>query len=219
MATPHPLRRSFVAGLLILLPIYVTYLLIAFLMGMLAGVGAPVLAAILSVLGPEHPSWIDPLVPAVNVLVSFGIVVGVGLVGSNLVGRRVLEAFDTLMLRLPLVKSFYSATKQIVDTFQGPGGSFQRVVMVQYPSKGLWVMGFVAGEHRDRLHLSPTDSLLAVFIPTTPNPTSGYLVLVPPTDVVDVSYTVEEAFKFIVSSGIVGKELAPRASEPSAQPA
>lgn len=210
MGKQHPLRRSFVAGLLILLPIWVTYLLLSFLMGMFSRVGAPVLAAALSMLGPEHPWWIDPLVPAVSVLVSVGIVVAIGLVGSNLVGRRLLDRFDRLVLRVPLVKSFYSASKQIVETFQGPGGSFQRVVLVQYPSKGLWVMGFVAGEHRDSLHLSPSDSLLAVFIPTTPNPTSGYLVLVPPTDVVDVDYTVEEAFKFIVSSGIVGKELAPR---------
>jgi uncharacterized membrane protein len=97
----------------------------------------------------------------------------------------------------------------MVDTFRTPGGGFQRVVLVPYPSKGLWMIGFVAAERNDTLHLAASDTVLAVFIPTTPNPTSGFLVLVSPEDVVDVDYSVEEAFTFIVSSGIVGKDLTP----------
>jgi uncharacterized membrane protein len=96
----------------------------------------------------------------------------------------------------------------MVETFQGPSGSFQRVVLLQYPRKGMWVMGLVATERDDTLGLSSASQLLSVFIPTTPNPTSGFLVMVPPEEVVEVDYTVEEAFTFIVSSGIVGQPFA-----------
>jgi uncharacterized membrane protein len=142
-----------------------------------------------------------------------------GLFGTNFLGRRILQAFDALILRLPLVKSIYGAVKQMVDTFQGPRRGFQRVVLIQYPSQGLWSMGFVASERRDTMNLTSSPTLLTVCIPTTPNPTSGYLVMVKPEDVVDIDYTVEDAFKFIVSSGIVGRDLvAPRRTFPATPP-
>ena len=109
-------------------------------------------------------------------------------------------------LKVTLVKSIYGAVKQMVDTFQGPRRSFQRVVLLQFTSQGLWTMGFVASERRDTMNLTPSPTILTVYIPTTPNPTTGYLVMVRPEDVVDVDYTVEDAFKFIISSGIVGKD-------------
>jgi uncharacterized membrane protein len=123
-------------------------------------------------------------------------------------GRRILGTFESFLLRLPLVKTIYSSVKQVVDTFQGPNRSFQRVVMLQYPRQGVWSIGLVATERADTLGLVAADKVLTVFIPTTPNPTSGFLVLVSPEDVVDVDFTVEDAFKFIVSGGIVGKDLA-----------
>ena len=96
-----------------------------------------------------------------------------------------------------------------MGTFQGPGRSFQRVVLIEYPKKGVWTLGLVATERHDALKLFSTENVLTVFIPTTPNPTSGYLVIVSPEDVREIDFTVEEAFKFIVSGGIVGKDLAP----------
>jgi uncharacterized membrane protein len=121
-------------------------------------------------------------------------------------------------MRLPLVSPIYGAVKQMVETFERPGGSFQRVVLLQYPSKGLWMMGFVASEWPDTLGLSAANTMLSVFIPTTPNPTSGFLVLVPPEEIIEVNYTVEEAFKFIVSSGIVGKQFTAKNSVTGALP-
>ena len=132
-----------------------------------------------------------------------------GLFGTNFLGRRILQALDGLILRLPIVKSIYGSVKQMVDTFQGPHRGFHRVVLIQYPRLGTWTMGFVAAERRDTMSLSPSQNMLTVFIPTTPNPTSGYLVLIRPEDVTDVDYSVEEAFKFIVSFGIVGKDMSP----------
>lgn len=210
-ARPRFLRRTFLAGLLILLPLVVTYLLISFLFDMFAGAGAPLVKTLLRAAGADNHSWVRPLVPAVNLGLSLAVIFLLGLVGTNIIGRRVLETFEKLLLRLPLVKTIYSATKQVVETLQGPGRSFQRVVLIQYPRTGLWMIGFVAAERRDTMHIVSSDRVLAVFIPTTPNPTSGFLVLAAPGEVVDLDYSVEEAFKFIVSSGIIGKDLAPPA--------
>jgi len=212
-AKPHFLRRTLLTGLLILLPLVVTYMLVTFLFNLFTGVSAPLVNGLARFVGPAHYAWVEPLGPLVNLLLSLAVIFILGLVGTNIIGRRILEAFETLLMRLPLVKTIYGAAKQMVDTFQGPGRSFQRVVLVQYPSKGLWMVGFVTSERRDTLNLSPAARMLAVFIPTTPNPTSGFLVLVSPEEVVDLGYNVEEAFKFIVSSGIVGKDLAPMPGE------
>lgn len=206
---PHFFQRTFLTGLFILLPLVVTYVLIAFLFNLFTSVGAPLVKGLLRFFGPGRYPWADSLIPLINLLLSLAVIFVLGLIGTNLLGRRLLIALEALLMRLPLVKSIYSAVKQMVETFQGPGRSFQRVVLLQYPSKGLWMMGFVAAERRDSLRLISSDKVLIVFIPTTPNPTSGFLVLVSPEDVVDLDYSVEDAFKFIVSSGIVGTDLAP----------
>jgi uncharacterized membrane protein len=203
------IRRTFLTGLLILIPLFVTYALIAFLFNLFTNASAPFMGGLFRLLDLNRYAWTEPLVPLINFLLSLAVIFLLGLFGANFLGRRILEAFDALILRLPFVKSIYGAVKQMVDTFQGPRRGFQRVVLIQYPSRGLWSMGFVAAERRDTMHLTSSPTLLTVCIPTTPNPTSGYLVMVRPEDVVDVDYTVEDAFKFIVSSGIVGKDLAP----------
>jgi uncharacterized membrane protein len=201
------IRRTFLAGLLILIPLFVTYVLIAFLFNIFTNAGAPVMRGLFRVLDLNRHAWTEPLVPLINFLLSLAVIFLLGLFGANFFGRRILQAIDTLILRLPLVKSIYGAVKQMVDTFQGPRRSFQRVVLIQYPKQGTWTMGFVASERRDTMQLTASPTLLTVYIPTTPNPTTGYLALVQPEDVVDVDYSVEEAFKFIISSGIVGKDL------------
>jgi uncharacterized membrane protein len=204
---PHFVRRTFLTGLLILLPLFITYLLIAFLFNLFTGVAAPLVSGLFHLFGVDTEAW-AVLVPPINLLLSLAVIFLLGLVGTNILGRRVLAAFEGLLLRLPLVKPVYSSVKQVVGTFQGPNRSFQRVVLLQYPRTGLWTLGLVATERADNLHLVPADRVLTVFIPTTPNPTSGFLVIVSPDEVIDVDFSVEDAFKFIVSGGIVGKDLA-----------
>lgn len=208
--TPHFVRRTFLAGLLILLPLFGTYILIAFLFNLFAGVGAPLVSGLFHLLGASTDTLALPLIPLVNLALSLAAIFALGLVGTNIIGRRILATFEALLLRLPLVKTIYSSAKQMVETFQGPNRSFQRVVLLQYPRTGLWTLGLVATERRNTTQLISGDRFLAVFIPTTPNPTSGFLVLLPPEEVIDVDYSVEEAFKFIMSFGIVGKDFAPR---------
>jgi uncharacterized membrane protein len=214
--TPHFIRRTFLAGLLILLPLFGTYILVAFLFNLFAGVGAPLVSGLFRLLGASTDTLAVPLVPVVNLALSLAAIFLLGLVGTNIIGRRILTTFESLLLRLPLVKTVYSSAKQVVETFQGPNRSFQRVVLIQYPRTGVWTLGLVAAERHNTMQLISGDRVLAVFIPTTPNPTSGFLVLLSPEEVVDVDYSVEDAFKFVMSSGIVGKDLAPRVSmEPS----
>jgi len=203
---PHFIRRTFLTGLLILLPLFITYVLITFLFNIFTGVGAPLVSGLLRLFGADVPAY--PLIDLVNLILSLAVIFLLGLVGTNILGRRILTAFEALLLRLPLVKTIYSSVKQVVETFQGPNRSFQRVVLLEYPRKGVWTLGLVATEHQNSLNLSPTDKVLTVFIPTTPNPTSGYLVIVPPGDVIDLKFSIEDAFKFIMSGGIVGKNLA-----------
>jgi uncharacterized membrane protein len=214
-AKPHFVRNTFLTGLLILFPLVVTYVLVAFLVERLSGLGAFASKGLFGPLKLDRFWWIEPLGPVVNFCLSLVIIFLLGLFGTNIVGKRILAAIDALLLRVPLVRSIYGAVQQMVETFHGPSRSFQRVVLLQYPSKGLWMMGLVATEWPDSLHLvSSSEKLLTIFIPTTPNPTSGFLVLVPPEDVVELNYSVEEAFKFIVSAGIVGKPFAPRENLP-----
>ncbi len=220
-ATSRFVRNTFLTGLLILIPLVATYLLVAFLFDLLSGAGAPIMRTLFGPLQQiESFWWLEPITPMANTVLALAIIFLLGLVGTNFIGRQILDAVNTLILRLPLVSSIYSAVKQMVETFQGPSGSFQRVVLLQYPRKGTWMMGLVATERDDTLGLSSAPQVLAVFIPTTPNPTSGFLVMVPPEEVVEVDYTVEEAFKFIVSSGIVGQSFVQKeATSPEDVPA
>lgn len=206
----HFMRRTFLAGLLILLPLFITYVLIAFLFNIFTGVGTPIVTGMFRLLGVNGLA--SPWVPVVNLLLSLAVIFLLGVVGTNILGRRVLGRFESLLLRLPLVRTIYSSAKQVVETFQGPGRSFRRVVLIEYPKKDTWTLGLVATERRDSLGLFPSENVLTVFIPTTPNPTSGYLVIVSPEAVKEIDFTVEEAFKFIVSGGIVGRDLAPPAN-------
>jgi uncharacterized membrane protein len=203
---PHFIRRTLITGLLILLPLFITYVLIAFLFNIFTGVGAPLLTGLLRLFGAGELAY--PLVLVINLVLSLAVIFLLGLVGTNILGRRLLTAFEGLLLRLPLVKTIYSSAKQVIETFQGPGRSFQRVVLLQYPRQGLWSIGLVATERADNLNLVPENKVLTVFVPTTPNPTSGYLVIISPNDVIDLDFSIEDAFKFIVSGGIVGKDLA-----------
>ena len=206
---PHFLRNAMITGVLILIPLFVTYLLIAFLFNLLSNSGTPVLRWVLSVFGLDGLYWLMPLVPFINLLIVLVLIFLVGVFGTNIVGRRILAAVNQLVMRLPLVSTIYGAVKQLVETLHGPRRSFQRVVLLEYPRKGTWMMGLVATPRPDTFNLSSADTLLSVFIPTTPNPTSGFLVLVPENEVIDTDYNIEEAFKFIVSSGIVGRDFAP----------
>lgn len=200
-------RRSLLAGLLILLPLALTIWLFSIVLGPVQRFVTPPVVALLRWAG------MAPLldVPGAGVatmllgiLLTLAVIYAVGLVGSNVIGRRMVTAMDNLALSIPLVKSIYGSAKQFLETFSvGRRGTFESVVLVEYPRRGLFTVGLVTSRTAGEPQEMTEQELVNVFVPTTPNPTSGVLVMVPHDDLMPLEMTVEEALRLVVSGGIV----------------
>ncbi|MFO8153245.1 DUF502 domain-containing protein [Thioalkalivibrio sp.] len=192
------LRRYLIAGLLVWVPLIVTGLIIKLLVDMLD---------FTMLLLP--PSWrpeavLGFSVPGIGVVVAIVIVLITGLIAANFVGRKLFDIGDAIVDRIPLVRSIYSAVKQVVHTVLDDGAeSFKRVLMVQYPRKGLWTLGFQTGLGVGEVQQRIEHDVITVFIPTTPNPTSGFVIMVPREDAVELDMSVEDGLKFVMSLGVV----------------
>jgi len=184
----------------------VTWLVFDFILGLLARTGAPLLWTIARGVRPISgwlADWlIDPTFQYVlAVLFTIGGLYLIGLLTSFVVGRRVIAWFEALVTRLPLVQTIYKVTKSVFQTLQKPPVRGQRVVLINFPSPQLKTIAFVTRELRDK---SSGRSLVAVYVPTAPNPTSGYIEILPLDDVVQTDWTVEEAMTFVVTGGTNG---------------
>lgn len=216
-------RDRFVGGLLLVLPLLITVWLLDILFGVVHDNVTPLVFSVLRAIGLGGlEGWHARLtVPLIGVLLTFLVVYLIGLVGANLLGRRIVVAVESWILRVPFVRSIYGGARQLLDAFNATkSGGFSRVVMVEYPRQGIWTMGFVTNERPGK---GGKANEVFVFLPTTPNPTSGWLALVPADQIVDLDLTVEDGIKLIVSGGIVlppgivGKDLSPPAGrEPEA---
>jgi len=203
------LRGHFLTGLVIILPLVITIWMLRILFGMVHGVSTPFILRILRFLGlslVDDSGFTTYLAPLIGVAVTLVLVLLVGLLTTNFFGRRIVGEFDRLMLRIPLIKPIYGAARQLLDALNRKTDTFQRVVAVEYPRPGVFTIGFVA---RDDTTLRCADErkglsgYTLVFLPTTPNPTSGWLAALPARDVVPLDMTVEEGIKTIVSGGLV----------------
>lgn len=202
------LRPFFVTGLVIILPLVITVWLLRLLFELVHGISTPFLLRILAWINPplaEDPAFSTYGAPLIGLALTLVLVLLVGALATNLLGRKLVEAFDRVMMRLPLIKGIYGAARQLLDAMNRKTSSFQRVVAVEYPRKGVYTVGFVT---RDRITLrtpggeAPRGYTL-VFLPTTPNPTSGWLVAVLDEEVVPLDLTIEDGVKLIVSGGLV----------------
>ena len=203
-------RTHLVRGLLIVLPTIITLWLLKILFRIVSDDVTPVVVRVLAALGIEDPGgWRARfLVPLVGVIVTLLLVYLIGLLTANLIGARILAWLEGVILRIPFVKGVYGAARQLLDALGSGGkGAFSRVVLVEYPRPRVWTLGFVTNEARARVPgaAGATETLM-VFFPTAPNPTSGWLALVPVGDLLEVDLTVEEGVKLIVSGGIVTPE-------------
>jgi uncharacterized membrane protein len=210
-------RSTFVRGLLLLLPLAITWVVLRWVFRLVMGFSAPLASWMLALLGTASPETnpIFPwLTPVIALVLTVGLVMLVGLVGGNYVGRRVIAWFDHLLLKVPLVKWLYGSARQLMDAFVATGaGAFHEVVFVEYPRLGMWCLGFVtapAGRLPGASGSTGEESVY-VFLPTTPNPTSGYTALVPRSQVHPADMTVDEGLKLIVSGGFIAP--APRNRE------
>jgi len=137
------------------------------------------------------------------------LITGVGVAAQYYIGRRMLEWLDTAMMNVPLMNKFYGAIKQVNDAFAGNRHSFKTVVLVEFPREGMHSIGFLTSEQRDEVQQKTPGNVVCVFVPTTPNPTSGFLILVPEEKVTRLDMSVTEAIKYIVSLGSVSPEYVP----------
>ena len=192
------LQRHFLAGLLIWLPILATAWIVHFIVNILDQV------LLLLPASASPRVWLGINIPGFGVIISLLILLGTGMLAANFFGKRLFVLWERLVHRVPLVRSVYGSVKQVTQSFLEPGGnSFKKVVLVEYPRRDMWSIAFQTAQHftAGRKQL-PADHVM-VFIPTTPNPTSGFLLIVPANEVKEMSLSVEDAIKMVISLGVV----------------
>lgn len=204
---PHPwrtrLRNRLLGGLLILAPAYLTFYVLVLLFRLMDGIFAPLIDRTLSVL-LERPGT---HVPGLGILLTLLVILFLGWLSTGVVGRRIIHGVEAFIRRIPVARSVYAATKGVLEAIsQDQTEAFKRVVLIEYPRRGIYGIAFVTGGTARWGHPPHGEDLIPVFVPTTPNPTSGYLLLVPQSELIDCPVTIEEGVRMVVSGGILQPE-------------
>lgn len=197
------LKKYFFTGLLILVPLAITL----WVLNLIVSTMDQTLLLLPVSIRTQAPFNI----PGMGVILTLAIVLVVGVLGRNFIGRRLFLWWEALLARIPIVSAIYSSVKQVSDTLFSPSGkAFRKAVLVEFPRQGVWTVGFVVGSPGAPLQRSLPGEHASVYVPTAPNPTSGYILIVPVGQVVDLDISVDEALKFVVSMGVVAPGLRPR---------
>ena len=200
------MRKYIVAGLLVWLPLAITIWLLSWLLGSLDGVFLWLLTATQAVLPESARAGLEHLrhVPGLGVLI---LVLGMLLTGvfvTNIFGQWAVRQWDALMGKIPIVKSIYSSVKQVSDTlFSSNGNAFREAVLVQYPRAGSWTIAFVTGKPGGEVAALLDGEHVSVYVPTTPNPTSGFFLIMPRSEIHVLNMSVDDALKYVISMGVV----------------
>ena len=185
-------RNYFITGVVVLIPIGITVYLTLFIVN----VSSKILPKEL------NPNYYLPYnIPGVEIIISIILITFIGWLSLSILGRRLLKIFEDILKRIPILRTIYSAITQMIETFTKSEGNAKNVVLVEYPRKGSWAVGFATKENTTGIGDKINQNLVNVFIPTTPNPTSGFLLMFPKEDVIYLDITFEQASKFIVSAG------------------
>jgi uncharacterized membrane protein len=191
------LQRYFLAGLLVFLPVAITLWFLGWVIELLDSV-LDVLPAGL------HPnSYLPFAIPRLGAVVTLLLILLLGFLTKGVATRRFLAAWERVFIQIPIFRGVYTAVKKLVQTFLGQSQSNRQVVMIEYPRKGVFTVGFAMGRAWHELEKKNEMPLVNVFVPTTPNPTSGFYLLVPPADILPLNMTMEEALKLITSGGLI----------------
>ena len=186
------LRNYFIAGIVVLVPIGITLYLTRFFISISSKL-------IPNELNPN--SYLPFAIPGLEILLSVIFITLVGGLSLSFIGKKFLQLFNDLLKKIPILRTIYSAIGQMTETFAPKKGSKKSVVLIQYPRKGTWAVGFATKENKGEISKKTNTELVNVFVPTTPNPTSGFLLMFPKSEIVYLDMTFEEASKFIVSAG------------------
>ena len=188
----HSIRNKLIAGLFVIGPLGLTALVLKWIFNFFD-----------SFLGPILRSYFDWYVPGMGILLTIVVVYLIGLLASNFIGRKSLSALENLLFKIPVVKNVYSTAKGIFEAVSYPGrGNFQKVVFIQYPRKDLWTLAFVTSSTTN----ADDEEFYSVFVPSTPNPTTGYVLFVKQDEVSDAKFTVEQGIKLLISGGMITPE-------------
>ena len=186
------IRNYFIAGIVVLIPIGITVYVTLFLIS----ISSKILP---KELNPNH--YLPYNVPGLEILISIILITLIGGLSLSFIGRKILNIFNELLKKVPILRTIYSAIGQMTEAFTRKRGKRGSVVLVEYPRKGSWAVGFATKENKGEIRRKVDRDLINVFIPTTPNPTSGFLLMFPKDEVVYLDMSFEEASKFIVSAG------------------
>jgi uncharacterized membrane protein len=205
-------KKYLVAGLLVWLPLAITIWVLSWLLGSLDGVFASLLSATQAVLPESARAGLERLrhVPGLGVLSMIAALLLTGMFAANIFGQWWLRQWDAVLGKIPIVKSIYNSVKQVSDTlFSSNGNAFREAVLVQYPRQGSWTIAFVTGRPGGEVAERLPGDYVSVYVPTTPNPTSGFFLMMPRSDMLELKMSVDEALKYVISMGVVGPGVEP----------
>ena len=186
------IRNYFIAGVVVLIPIGMTIYLTLFLVSITSKI-------LPKEINPNH--YLPYNIPGVEIVTSIILITLIGWLSLSFIGKKMLDIFNKVLKRIPILRTFYSAIVQMTETFTKTDKSQKNVVLVEYPRKGTWAVGFATKENFGEMSNKTKKNLINVFVPTTPNPTSGFLLMFPKDEVIYLDLTFEEASKFIISAG------------------
>ena len=186
------IRNYFIAGVVVLIPIGITIYLTFFIMS----ISSKILP---NEINPNH--YLPYNIPGLEIFISIILITLIGWLSLSFIGKRLLLLFNAILKKIPILRTIYSAIGQMTETFTKNDKGKKNVVLVEYPRKGSWAVGFATKENTGEISTKTKQNLINVFVPTTPNPTSGFLLMFPKEDVIYLDLTFEEASKFIVSAG------------------
>lgn len=211
------MKRYLIAGLLVWVPLGVTFIVIRFLVDLLD-------KTLLLVPVRYRPEALFGFhVPGLGVLISAIVVIGTGMFVAHFFGSKLVALWERLLARIPLVRSIYSSVKQMMETIFSTGGqSFRKVILVEYPRKGLWTVALQASTEIGEAQAKTGEEVINIFVPTTPNPTSGFFIIAPKKDIIELDMSVDDGLKMIMSAGVVvpkpkAAKLAELGSSPDAK--
>lgn len=192
------MKKYLITGLLVWAPLVITIWVLSVLVDTLD-------QTLLLLPAAWHPrTWLGFNIPGLGVLLTFLVVLLTGMFAANIIGQRLVQFGERLLARIPVVKSLYSSVKQVSDTlFSSSGQAFRKALLVQYPRAGSWTIAFLTGQPGGDVANHLTGDYVSVYIPTTPNPTSGFFLMLPRSDVIELDISVDAALKYIISMGVV----------------
>ncbi len=198
MPSKSPVRRYFITGLLIWVPVVIT----VWVLNLLVSTMDQTLLLLPQAFQTER--WLGFHLPGMGVLLTLLVVFLTGLFAANIIGQRLVAFWERAFMRIPVVKSIYTGVKQVSDTLLSPTGqAFRKALLVQWPRDGMWTIAFLTGKPGGDVAAHLPGDYVSVYVPTTPNPTGGYFVILPRSAAIELDMTVDEALKYIISMGVV----------------